>query len=53
MTTLAAADLLAQSSDDAILDDALTLSDWIQAGIIVAASIVLAVVVAPSGEGEC
>ena len=46
MTTLAATDLLAQASDNAILDEALTLSDWLQAGIIVAASLVLAVVVA-------
>ena len=51
MTTLAAADLLAQSSDDTILDDALTLSDWLQAGIIVAASIVLAVVLAKVVRG--
>lgn len=46
MTALAAADLLAQSSDDAIIDESLTVSDWIQAGIIVAATIVVAVVVA-------
>ncbi len=46
MTILAAADLLAQSSDDAIIDEALTVSDWVQAGIIVAATIVVAVVVA-------
>ena len=45
MTTLAAADLLAQSSDNAIIDEALTVSDWIQAGIIVASTIVLAVIV--------
>ena len=45
MTTLAA-DLLAQSSDDTVIDDALTVSDWIQAGIIIVASIVLAVIVA-------
>ena len=46
MTALAAADVLAQSSDDAIIDEALTVSDWIQAGIIIVASIVLAVIVA-------
>ena len=46
MTILAAADLLAQSSDDAIIDESLTVSDWVQSGIIVAASIVLAVIVA-------
>ena len=46
MTVLAAADLLAQSSDDSIIDESLTLSDWVQAGIIVAATIVVAVVVA-------
>ncbi len=46
MTILAAADLLAQSSDDAIIDESLNVSDWIQAGIIVAATIVVAVVVA-------
>ena len=46
MISMAAADLLAQSSDDDILDEALAVSDWIQAGIIFVASIVLAVVVA-------
>lgn len=46
MTMPTAASLLAQSSDDAILDEALTLSDWLQAGIIIAASIVVSVVVA-------
>ena len=46
MTTLAAAELLAQSSDDAIIDEALTWSDWIQAGIIVASTIVVAVLAA-------
>lgn len=46
MTMLAAADLLAQSSDDAIIDEALTWSDWIQAGIIVGATIILSVVIA-------
>ena len=46
MTVLAAIDLLAQSSDDAILDEALTVSDWVQAGIIVAATILVAVLVA-------
>ena len=46
MTILAAADLLAQSSDDSIIDEALTVSDWIQAGIIVAATIVVAVLAA-------
>ncbi len=43
---VAAADLLAQSSDDAIIDEALTVSDWVQAGIIVAATVVASVVVA-------
>lgn len=46
MTVLAAADLLAQSSDESIIDEALTVSDWVQAGIIVAATIVVAVLVA-------
>ena len=46
MTTLAAAVPLAQSSDDSIIDESLTLADWIQAGIIVAATIVVAVLVA-------
>lgn len=46
MTVLAAADLLAQSSDDAIIDEALTVSDWVQAGIIVAATMVVAVLAA-------
>jgi len=39
MTISAAADVLAQSSEDSIIDEALTVSDWIQAGIIVAATI--------------
>ena len=47
MTIFAAiTDVLAQSSDDSIIDEALTVSDWIQAGIIVAATIVVAVIAA-------
>ncbi|MCY4133816.1 MAG: mechanosensitive ion channel [bacterium] len=46
MSILATADLLAQSSDDSIIDEALTVSDWVQAGIIVAATIVVAVIAA-------
>ncbi len=46
MNILATADLLAQSSDDSIVDEALNVSDWIQAGIIVAATVLVAVVTA-------
>ena len=46
MIALAAADRLAQSSDNSIIDESLTVSDWVQAGIIVAATVVVAVLAA-------
>ncbi|WP_420640000.1 mechanosensitive ion channel family protein [Candidatus Poriferisocius sp.] len=42
----ASAEMFAQSSGSGILEDALTPTDWLQAGIIMCASIVLAIVVA-------